>query len=91
MTITTNPHNQILVVAIDLGLLGAILLLAMWVAHLALFRDLSLLAWFGLVVVVQNIVACLFNSHLFDFSQGWLYVVGVGVLGGSVLHRKTLS
>ena len=67
MTITTNPHNQILVVAIDLGLLGAILLLAMWIAHLALFRDLSLLAWFGLVVVVQNIVTCLFNSHSVRF------------------------
>jgi hypothetical protein len=28
----------------------------------------------------------LFNSYLFDFSQGWLYVVGVGVAGGMVLH-----
>jgi O-antigen ligase len=90
MTITTNPHNQILVIALDLGLLGTIVLLAMWVAHLALFRGSSLLAWFGLVIVVQNIVACLFNSHLFDFSQGWLYVMGVGALGGSVLHQKTL-
>jgi O-antigen ligase len=28
----------------------------------------------------------LFNSHLFDFSQGWLYVFGVGIMGGMVLR-----
>jgi hypothetical protein len=28
----------------------------------------------------------MFNSHLFDFSQGWLYVFGVGVIGGTVLR-----
>jgi O-antigen ligase len=86
--ITTNPHNQILVIALCLGFLGTIVLIAMWVAHLALFRERSLISWFGLIIVLQNMVSCLFNSHLFDFSQGWLYIVGVGVLGGSVLHQK---
>ncbi|MGZ8372511.1 MAG: O-antigen ligase family protein, partial [Rhodoplanes sp.] len=38
------------------------------------------------VVVVQNIVSSLFNSHLFDFTQGWTYVFGVGVLGGLVMR-----
>jgi O-antigen ligase len=85
-SVTTNPHNQILVVALDLGLCGTIVLIAMWIAHFVLFREPSLISWFGLVIVVQNIVACLFNSHLFDFTQGWLYVMGVGVCGGSVLH-----
>jgi O-antigen ligase len=28
------------------------------------------------------------NSHLFDFSQGWLYVFGVGVAGGTVLKHN---
>jgi O-antigen ligase len=37
---------------------------------------------------VQNIVSSLFNSHLFDFTSGWLYVFGVGVLGGMVLRQK---
>ena len=37
---SANPHNQILATAIQLGLLGALLLLAMWVAHLLfLFRS----------------------------------------------------
>jgi O-antigen ligase len=123
--ITTNPHNQVLVVALDLGLLGTSVLLAMWIAHLKLFAARShragtgrvaaqevhqpstpstkggggssvrpaqvpqprtLLAWFGLVIVVQNVVGSMFNSHLFDFTQGWFYVWGLGVLGGSVLH-----
>jgi hypothetical protein len=86
--ITTNPHNQYFAVAIQLGLVGLSVLLAMWVAHLALFRGGGLLAWLGLVVVVQNIVGCAFNSHLFDFTQGWLYVFGVGVLGGMALRER---
>jgi O-antigen ligase len=85
--ITTNPHSQILTVAVQLGLIGVGVLLAMWVAHLALFRDGTLIAWFGLVIVTYNVVSSLFNSHLFDFSQGWLYVFGIGLTGGMVLGR----
>jgi hypothetical protein len=87
---TTNPHNQTFAVAIQLGLLGAIVLWAMWIAHLRLFNGSGLTAWIGLVVVAQNIVGSLFNSHLFDFVQGWVYVVGVGVAGGAVarVERK---
>jgi len=84
--ITTNPHNQILALTIELGLIGAVVLVAMWLAHLALFRDSTLVAWFGLLVVTYNVVSSLFNSHLFDFSQGWLYVFGVGLTGGMVLR-----
>lgn len=87
--VSVNPHNQILAVAIQLGLVGAAVLLAMWGAHLALFRGGSLIAWIGLVVVVQNVVSCLFNSHLFDFTQGWLYVFGAGVTGGMALRERT--
>jgi hypothetical protein len=87
--VSVNPHNQIFAVAIQLGVVGAAVLLAMWAAHLALFRGPSLTAWIGLVVVVQNIVSCLFNSHLFDFTQGWLYVFGVGVTGGMALRERS--
>jgi len=83
-----NPHQQILAVAIQIGLAGVAVLLAMWLAHLALFRGPGLAAWIGLIVVVQNIVSSQFNSHLFDFSQGWLYVFGVGVVGGMVLRER---
>jgi O-antigen ligase len=87
MLLTTNPHSQILTVAVQLGVLGAGVLIAMWVAHFTLFRGSTLSAWFGLVIVTYNVVSSLFNSHLFDFSQGWLYVFGVGLTGGMVLRR----
>ena len=87
-----NPHNQIFAVAIQLGLVGAAALIAMWIAHLLLFTGgTGLAAWFGTIIVVQNIVSSLFNSHLFDFTSGWLYVFGVGVLGGMVLRQRDLG
>lgn len=89
--ITSNPHNQTLSVAIQLGLLGAAVLWAMWMAHLVAFRTGGLAEWIGLVVVVQNIVGSLFNSHLFDFLQGWVYVFGVGVAGGMAIRARRQS
>jgi hypothetical protein len=50
-----------------------------------LFRGAGFPNWMGLVLVAQNIASSAFNSHLSDFSEGWIYVVGVGVLGGMVL------
>jgi hypothetical protein len=83
---SVNPHNQTFAVAIQLGLVGVALLYALWIAHLRMFRGRGLFVWIGLVIVVQNVVSSLFNSHLFDFTQGWSYVFGVGVLGGIVLR-----
>ncbi|HZT24518.1 MAG TPA: O-antigen ligase family protein [Pseudolabrys sp.] len=85
---TTNPHNQTFAVGIQLGFVGIAVLWAMWLAHLWLFRGASFVAWIGLLLVVQNIVGSAFNSHLFDFVQGWTYVVGVGVAGGMVLRDR---
>jgi O-antigen ligase len=85
--VASNPHNQTLTVAIQLGLIGTTALWAMWVSHFLLFRGAGLVAWFGLVVVAQNVVGSLFNSFLFDFTEGWLYVLGVGVAGGMVLRQ----
>jgi O-antigen ligase len=80
-----NPHNQTLNVAVQWGVIGVVLLYAMWLSHLALFRGEGLTNWIGLLVVVQNIFTSLFNSHIFDFHEGWMYVLGVGVAGGMVL------
>jgi O-antigen ligase len=82
---SVNPHNQIFAVAIQLGCVGAIVLMAMWVAHFMLFRGGGWTNWAGMVVVVENVISSTVNSHLFDFSQGWLYVFGVGVAGGIAL------
>ncbi len=83
-----NPHNQTLNVAIQWGLTGIALLYAMWLVHLLMFRGDDLMAWIGLMVVVQNVSTSLFNSHLFDFHEGWMYVLGVGVAGGSILGAR---
>jgi len=85
---TVNPHSQVFGVAIQLGLAGAALLLAMWIAHYFLFCTAGWVAWAGTVVVVENIVSSLAHSHLFDFMHGWLYVFSVGVVGGMVLRRS---
>lgn len=86
--LSANPHDQILAVGIQLGTAGAALLLAMWLAHLLLFRGGGLLSWIGVVIVTDNIVSSLVNSHLFDFTQAWLYIFGVGVAGGMALHKR---
>jgi hypothetical protein len=85
---SVNPHNQILAVAIQIGALGAALLLAMWLAHFVLFYRAGLMAWIGTVIVVENVVSSLTSSHLFDFVHGWLYVLGVGIIGGMMHHAQ---
>jgi hypothetical protein len=86
--IVNNPHNQTLNVAVQWGAVGVIVLYAMWLAHLSLFRGEGFVTWVGLLVVVQNVLTSLFNSHLFDFVQGWMYVLGVGVAGGMSLAME---
>lgn len=80
--VVSDPHNQTLNVAVQWGLVGVALLWAMWLTHLLLFRGQGLVAWIGLLVVVQNMLSSLANSHLFDFTEGWIYVLGVGVAAG---------
>lgn len=83
-----NPHNQTLNVAVQWGLVGVVILYALWWCHLMLFRGDGLVASIGLFVVLQNILSSLFNSHLFDFHEGWMYVLGVGVAGGTALQAR---
>jgi len=86
--VVSNPHNQTLNAAVQWGVIGIAVLYAMWLLHLLLFRGADLSSWIGLLVVVQNIFTSLFNSHLFDFHEGWMYVLGVGVAGGMVLKAR---
>jgi hypothetical protein len=88
---TVNPHNQTFAVAIQIGLIGAIVLWSMWIFHIRLFVGQGFVAWLGTVVVVENIISSTVHSHLFYFANGWLYVFGVGVLGGMVLRQHSKS
>jgi O-antigen ligase len=86
--VSANPHNQTFTVGIQLGLLGIAVLWAVWIAHFMTFRGTGWVAWIGLVIVTQNIVGSLFNSFLFDFTEGWIYVVGVGVAAGMMQRQS---
>jgi O-antigen ligase len=87
--VANNPHNQTFAIGIQLGLAGVLLLYAMWLSHVLLFRGSGWPARLGLLVVVQSVVASTFNSHLSDFTAGWLYVFGVGILGGAAIRERT--
>jgi hypothetical protein len=63
----------------------------MWIAHFLLFRGTEITAWIGAGVVVQNVIGSLFNSQIFYFTPGWIYVIGVGVLGGAILAKRGRS
>ncbi|MCC6202104.1 MAG: O-antigen ligase family protein [Gammaproteobacteria bacterium] len=87
--IVGNPHNQTLNVAVQWGTLGVVVLYAMWLAHAGLFVGVAgPVAWVGLVAVTENFMSSLFNSHLFDFTEGWIYVLAVGVAGGMVWRDR---
>jgi O-antigen ligase len=83
-----TPHDQILGVAVQIGLIGAMLLIAMWIAHFLLFTGNGLVSLIGMLVVAQNVVSSTFDLYLFAFVPGWLYVFGVGVVGGVVLRQR---
>jgi len=89
--VTVNPHNQTFAIAIQLSVIGTLALWAMWIARFLLFRSSGITAWLSTVIVVDNVVCSTVHSHLFDFNNGWLYVFGVGVLGGTVLQESATT
>jgi O-antigen ligase len=86
--VTGNPHNQTLEIAVQFGLIGLGILYALWLAQILMFRGGGLPGWLGMGVVAHGIVGSIFLSYLFDFTTGWMYAFGVGVLGGMALAHK---
>lgn len=81
-----NPHNEFLLVAIQIGLLGLAALLALFYLHWRLAPRLATplecrLAR-GLVLMIG--IACLFNSSLLDHTEGLLYAWMTGLLFGGL-------
>jgi hypothetical protein len=85
---SSNPHNETLAVGMQLGLLGMIVLWAMWSAQLTFSWSSGLIAWIAIAVVSANVVGSLFNSLVFDFTEGWLYVLGFSVTAGMLLRER---
>lgn len=84
-----DPHNQFLHVVLQVGLIGGLLLLAMWAAHARMFLGRDFASVLGLAVVLQNFVGSLFNSHLSQVTQGMLYCLAVGLLGAIAMNATT--
>jgi O-antigen ligase len=84
-----DPHNQFFAIAIQVGLIGGALLLAMWAVHFLMFAGRDVAGILGQAVVLQNVVGSLFNSHLSTVTQGTLYCLAVGLLGGLVQRRRS--
>jgi O-antigen ligase len=90
-TLTTNAHNQTLEIAIQTGLAGVSVLYALWIAQVLKFWRGGLTAWLGMGLVVQAIIGSLVLSFVTDFSTGWIYVLGVGVLGGMIERERDMA
>jgi O-antigen ligase len=86
--VTGNPHNQTLEIAVQFGLLGVVVLYALWMAHFVMVGGKGLVGWLGQGLVLQTVVGSMFLSYLLDFSTGWLYALGIGVLGGMAAHGR---
>jgi O-antigen ligase len=83
-----DPHNQFLAIAIQVGLLGGFLLVAMWISHAWTFRGSGVVNALGQAVVLQNVLGSLFNSHISTITQGSLYCLAVGLLAGLIARDE---
>lgn len=89
-TLTVNPHNEYLMIAVQWGLLGAslfvYLLYQLWQTSHSLSPPATKMAQ-GLVVMMG--VGCLFNSLLLDSTEGHLFAYLVGVFWGELFNTPT--
>src|SRR6267154_907414 len=83
-----DPHNQFFAIAIQVGLVGGVTLLVMWAVHFSMFIGGSFASAIGQAVVIQYFIGSLFNSHLSTVTQGMLYCLAVGLLGGIVQRAR---
>ena len=83
-----DPHNQFFAIAIQVGLVGGAILLAMWAVHFSMFVGGGFACAIGQAVVIQNFIGSLFSSHLSTVTQGMLYCLAVGLLGGIVQRAR---
>lgn len=86
-----NPHNETFRIALQLGATGAAILWGMWLVHARMFTGPGPAAWFGLTALAQNVLGSLINSHVSDFTQGWTYVICVGVAGGMMKRSRSVG
>ena len=79
---THNPHNEFLHLATQVGVLGVILLIAIFVTQWRLASSLPSPMDRALAhgLVITMVIGCLFNSLLLDHTEGLFYAWLTGVL-----------
>ena len=83
---THNPHNEFLHIATQVGVLGIILLVALFVSQWRLASTLRSPMDRGLArgLVLTMVIGCLLNSLLLDHTEGLFYAWLTGVLYGGL-------
>jgi O-antigen ligase len=90
--LTQNPHNEYLLMAVQLGAIGVVLFvnLLIQIGRDARSLDLRsrhlLLAWLAAFAI-----SCLANSLLLDFAEGHLLVLLAGILLGCGYRSQTVA
>lgn len=86
---TRNPHNEYLNIAVQFGLLGLVILLAMFIVHAWIsFRLQGLRQYFAQAVLVSIAVGALFNSWLMDATQGCFYVIFTALFFAELSYKS---
>lgn len=79
--VTQNPHNEYLNIAVQFGLVGVVVLSAMFLVHWRQsFRLTGIRQRFAQAVLTTIVVGSVFNSWLMDVSQGCFYVFFTALL-----------
>ncbi|HKX38960.1 MAG TPA: O-antigen ligase family protein [Burkholderiales bacterium] len=85
----THPHSEYAHLAVQLGVGGALLLVALFAAALARAGSLGALeAPLAQGVVIAFIVGCALNDFLLDTTEGHLWAILVGGLFGASLGAR---
>lgn len=82
MVVTGNPHNQYLLTGVELGLVGLLGLVSLFIIQWRMAARLPhgqerMLAYAMLLAITTG---CLFNSFLADHTEGLFYVWTTGIL-----------
>lgn len=87
---TVNPHNQYLLVAVELGLVGLLALIYMFGTMAWIFwRSNDLFGRLGLGLVAAIAAGCLANSWLLDFTSMYFFAIYTAVLAGGSFRKPS--
>ena len=80
--VTSNPHNEYLMVGVQSGLVGlGVLVALLWALWRAASRWEGMDRWLAQGMVVWLAVGCCFNSFILDSREGMLFALLAGVYG----------